>query len=421
MTALQRSVKSWWLPLLLGNVLLIEPVLGLAGGWDGTVYQGLSDLARGVALADSWWPMSLALDQLKSSPGTSLYQAIFFEQHVKFQYAPTSLLFVEIFKRTASTYAEFTHRLNSASWLLAWATVVLNVGIAHQRLRHQGKSLALVAVLLLAFYPSLSSFHLGQLQTWIAFAVAVMVWADGTGRSATAGVAAGAIGLMKPQMLPLVLWAVIRGRRVFLAGWLAIVGCGGALSLAMYGWTNHVEYLRVLSFIGQRGEVPVANQSVNGLLNRLVADGVNVEWNGREFAPYHPLVAIGTAITSLALVTVAVWPRRKTSRDGASLDLLIAVVCLTMASPIAWEHHYGILATALAVALPLARRNRTALILSIGYTLTSHYIEIAERITRTPWNIVTSYVLAGATMILYALWRLYRDAPARNDEAMVRA
>jgi hypothetical protein len=44
------------------------------------------------SLSDSWRVMILAYDWTKAHPGEPLYQAIFFEQQTRFQYAPTSLL-----------------------------------------------------------------------------------------------------------------------------------------------------------------------------------------------------------------------------------------------------------------------------------------------------------------------------------------
>src|SRR5260370_9651936 len=49
-------------------------------------------MANNLDTADSWLPMRAALDWVRTAPDDSLYHEIFFDKHLKFQYAPTSLL-----------------------------------------------------------------------------------------------------------------------------------------------------------------------------------------------------------------------------------------------------------------------------------------------------------------------------------------
>src|ERR1700757_2124197 len=49
-------------------------------------------MASNLDTADSWTPMRAALDWVRTAPDGSLYHEIFFNRHLKFQYAPTSLL-----------------------------------------------------------------------------------------------------------------------------------------------------------------------------------------------------------------------------------------------------------------------------------------------------------------------------------------
>ena len=85
-----------------------------------------------------------------------------------------------------------------------------------------------------------------------------------------------------------------------------------------------------------------------------------------------------------------------------------------MASPIAWEHHYGLLLPVFALLLPALRRrplfgSATLPLLAGAYVLTSHTLRITDALARTPWNAVQSYILLGALVMLVLLDRLRAD------------
>ncbi len=66
------------------------------------------------------------------------------------------------------------------------------------------------------------------------------------------------------------LWALLRREWRFAAAFAATASWGLAGSIMAYGFANHVDYLRVLEFLAERGETFYPNQSVNGLLNRVM-------------------------------------------------------------------------------------------------------------------------------------------------------
>jgi alpha-1,2-mannosyltransferase len=206
----------------------------------------------------------------------------------------------------------------------------------------------------------------------------------------------------------------------------ASVGVAGlAISISLFGVQNHLDYLRALSFMSQHGESYDANQSVNGLLNRLVHNGKNDEWDANSFAPYHPQVHFGTLASSLIILSLAFfWPQNR--REKASeLDFCLMALAGTMASPIAWEHHYGVLLPIYALLLPrlLAESNRRTLLLwlTLSYFLTSHHVIAANRLAETPFNFVQSYLWFGAVMALGILFRLRGVAAAEVQSAPVCA
>jgi hypothetical protein len=388
-----------------------------------------------VYKADSWQPMKAAAAWLRLAPGRPLYEALFFGGKIKFQYPPTSLL--ATYPLTQGALSALPARLgvsdvtllNALSWVLVFATAGF---AAATLLRAAGGSpgadrlvLAAAGVLLaLTYYPVVKAYTLGQIQAWINALVAVLVWCWVGGHRAAGGVLAGLVCLIKPQYGLLVLWGVVRREWRFAAAAVVTGAAGLAISVGLFGLANHIDYLHTLSFIARRGEAFYANQSVNGLLNRLLGNGSNLDWQPDAFPPYHPLVHAGTTASSLALVGLALfWPAGRASR-GSVLDLAVAVATCTLASPVAWEHHYGVFLPVYAVlfgALCRVRARPAAwAVLGLSYALTSNFFPGVNALAGTPFNLLQSYVLAGGLLALALLHR-FRQLPGERGLSSPRA
>ncbi|MBD2104605.1 hypothetical protein [Leptolyngbya sp. FACHB-261] len=89
----------------------------------------------------------------------------------------------------------------------------------------------------------------------------------------------------------------------------------------------------------------------------------------------------------------------------------------TISSPIAWQHHYGILLALYAFLLPYLWRRPLFGKLTIPYLglscfLSSNYFAFLKRAVTSPFNLVLSYLLLAALMVLVCLYAL-RRAEAR--------
>jgi alpha-1,2-mannosyltransferase len=373
----------------------------------GTLAHQVDLLIERVQASDSWRPMRAVRDYVREHGPDEMYEEVFFRQRRKFQYPPTSLLFIGNLQRPA---------LNVLSWFAVWVTVVVTVYLFETVGRPAGSHWAArgildrvlgsvaVAGLTLTFYPLLKAYSLGQIQVWIDAVFALLVWASVQRRQLLAGVMLGLICLVKPTYVLLAIWALGRGQRRMLAGAAATVGTGLAASLALYGIHSHVDYLKVLSYIGRRGEAFYPNQSFNGLFNRLFDNGSNLVWQSQDFPPVHWGVYVMTLAAGAALIA-AVWILVPARARGSILDLSAASVTATVVAPIAWEHHYGILPPLFVVALPSILSARpfgkwTVALLVTSFVLTAQFFEVAQRLASTPFNVLQSYVLVGALMFL---------------------
>lgn len=381
----------------------------------GSLYR----LAFWLGMEDSWWPMLTALAKIREGHYAGLYDYIFFTDKIKFQYAVTSLLFIDLLSRFIEpTYPNlnlFNFGLMPLITLsLTWLARELKLW---QDWRHGLLWTGACGFLTLTFYPIVGALTLGQVQLWIdlLFVVACALWVRDSRLGA--GIVIGLIALMKPQMAALLLWALLRGQWTFLRGFLLATVPLTLLSIYLYGFWNNVEYLGVLSYVSKHGEVYFANQSVNGLLNRLVGDGDNVVFSDEEFAPYDVRVHIATLVSSAILIAIALFARRATREDKLGLDFIVAAWAFTIASPIVWDHHYGIAPAMFLVALVAIRdlhgRGRPILAYSILFGLA--FVLVAANISahantfrHTPaGTLIQSYKFYGGLM-LFALLVMLR-------------
>lgn len=264
---------------------------------------------------------------------------------------------------------------------------------------------------LLFFYPVMMGYHLGQLQVWInmLFALACLAWIGN--RQVLAGVLIGLVCLLKPQFGLFVLWALLRKEWRFLFAMCVTGAVGLLVSVILFGFKNHLEYISVLQFLSRHGESYWANQSLNGLLHRLAGNGIG-EWVAGEFPPFSPVIYTGTLFATIAILAFALMTRRGPTPTASLFDFMLAALAFTAASPIAWEHHYGVLAPMIAAlfAISLMRASGgqeryQTLALALCVIFIANCFVMTRELTAAPFNIAQSYLYFAALGVL-ALLRL---------------
>ncbi len=370
------------------------------------------------ATADSWRPMLQALDA--RDRGEPVYETVFFADRVKFQYPLTTLFLPMAMRspsRTGNTLIKALNRASLAASLVFVACTAALFVLTWFGARPDWRAwpiwigLGTIVAGSVLFHPVLMSYVLGQIQSFVNAALAAMLLAWRLNRRVAAGVALGIACLIKPHFALLIVWGLLRRAWSFAASSAVVIAIGGASALAVFGVRDNLDYARVASYMAGRGEAIAANQSVNGLLNRLVQPPEAREWDFHSFPPPHPVVRAGTLVAALVLVGAALILPPALGFGGTALDMAIAGLSVTMASPIAWEHHYGILlpalvlATGIALRLPAARR-WWFLVLGIAFALGGSLWEPLVFVEDPPANLVQSYVLAAGAAALFVMYRL---------------
>ncbi len=387
--------------------------------------------------------MEYALSYLKEHPHCLLYTDLLINKKGGFIYPPSSLLPMIGIERLQALCRDPETSQRTATSLIGLIFLALNILFVGLIFQNSGRSIdsdntepkssrwqgdvisgwILIAILTLSFYPIVKAYTLGQIQVWINAAVAAMIWCWMTDRKAASGLLLGLICLIKPQLCLLALWGLFRKEWRFLAAFVVTAIVGYSISVGLFGLRIHFDYLNGLAFLSRHGHCYYPNQSVNGLLNRFYSlqdpgEYNNLIWLNEHFPPFNPLVYWGTLISSMVLVLTALLVPLRSSDRGGVRDFCIMILSATMASPLAWEHHYGILLPIFAVMIvPLASKGpaerRILIWLGLSYLLTSNYYKIAQTLAATPFNFLQSYLLFGALILLILLY-IARPHPAHH-------
>ncbi len=384
---------------------------------------------------DSWRPMARALAHVKSAPEVPLYSQVFFYEHVKFQYPPSSLLIVDLLRAfPGMSWMKIIDSLTYVSWLSVLIIGILTAIILRRSfLVVTGKEAfssskantailyCVVLLIALTFYPMTRSFYLGQIQTLIALLATVSLLAWQYEKKKLAGVLLGLICTFKPHWGLIILWGWLRRQwGMAIAATVTVMVITG-VSVFMYGINHHLDYMSVLSFLSKHGEAFFPNQSVNGLMNRILFNGNNLNWSATDFPPFNPVVYWTTLVSTIVIIGMAlIWRFR--DRGGAGIvEIAIIMLGVTIASPIAWEHHYAILLPIFAVVMPMALSRRifgklTIAYLVVAFLLAGQRIDIVNRLAGTYYNFLQSYLFLAGIMVLVMLYAVSNRVAEEEEE-----
>jgi hypothetical protein len=169
-------------------------------------------------------------------------------------------------------------------------------------------------------------------------------------RQVLAGVLLGLCALIKLPFLIFAPYLVLRRYWQAAAGMALVVGGGGLLSVALFGWELNQRWFELCVVPFSSNPIAAFNvQSIPGFLARL--------WTGPDLLytwmplPAEPLQRmIGSALSALLLLAaVLACLRRPQERNGASsaepqawraLEYGIVVTLAVIASPLSWSHYY---------------------------------------------------------------------------------
>lgn len=378
---------------------------------------------------DSMLGMLAAYRREAANPQADLYSVVW-DGRNKFQYPPSSLLLLDLIPSSLiGTEDGVPPVVNRAVGLILWVCVLLislvcaaifetSLAMTVPALRavslwHRLARICFVVALVLSFYPVLKGYTLGQFQVVLNLGLSTALLAYLRGWSAVAGCIVACCSLVKPHYALLLLWGLLLREPRFVMSFVVTLSLGLIVSLWRFGIEDHVSYVRVIRFISSHGEAFWPNQSFNGLLNRLIGNGNPAQFSDAEFAPYSSLVHLSTIVSSLTILGlgwVSSWMAQGRPILPRTVALATAIVATTMASPIAWEHHYGVLPACFALAVPHFMRLMPAGIawipfVCISYLLTANafYLRPGIVFSNRLTGVLGSHILLGSMMLFSLL------------------
>jgi len=384
---------------------------------------------------DSWQPIGDALRYLAAHKPDGLYQATYWHSADQFIYSPPSLVFCRLTQWPPLLDWTSPQSLNRAfRWVMFGAVIltvilfnefyrVLGIGAPVPGRMERAARIAIPAGAALLFYPLMRGYWLGNVQTGLTFLLllALLLWLRG--HRIAVGACLGLICLFKPALAPILLWALLRREYRVIWGFFALVIPFGLASLWLFGWSVNADYLSLMSYLSKRGESYVASHSIGSLLNRAVFNGPNLLWDGsHSHIRYIAWIHWATTIAGLGFIGLALVGRRQDTPPGSWLDFAVALVCVTLASPVIYESHLGFtLPLFLMAGLMLARDGVSppwmAWGLGVAYFLMTNFLEITDRLADTGFNFLQSYRLFSLIILLAILWRLRAGIGVRAASA----
>jgi alpha-1,2-mannosyltransferase len=438
---MQSRLRQLWL-VLAGNVVveLLIAAVARAFGYEKGTLGDTRVVLTGKFGDDSWMPMRAALDYFNAhSRNGALYTDLLIKEHLKFQYPPTTIL---IPRALAALHLDSRFFYACATYLFLAVTVLAVYAIARWSLRTYGnvsltrldRGLLLAAATLatLTFYPVVRAASLGQIQAWLNAGFAVSLLCYLTERDFLAGLVVGVLTSVKPQYGLFLVWGAARRNWSFTAGMFCSGFVGLIAGVAVFGEADYLDYFGTLRFLSHHGESFYANQTINGLVNRLFSIHEpqlynNVEWAANSFPPYNPWVFYSTVLSSVAIVAACLFAKGVTG-VGRGADYCLIALGATLASPIGWEHHYGILLPTFAVLWPMLwfdrqflGRDRLRIAAVLCFLVASNYIPFVNWFAGSAFNVLQSYLLMAALTVFVILMIVRRGSPTVDHEQPIGA
>ena len=392
---------------------------------------------------DSWAPMHRALQVLGGAKRDVLYETLFFGDGVRFQYPPSSLLPLDLLTRMGLGNDGELDGINYVLFLIDALGMAFLAHLFASRLplplssageiqaQFAMPNVAFVATFL--FCPVIQAVVLGQIQVWIdlLFTLACIAWVYG--RRALPGAIIGVCCAIKPQFSLLLLWAFVWREWMFATGFLVVAVPITVLAVIAYGLHNNIAYFHVLSFLSRHGESFYSNNSINGIINRYLQNGSNLRWEPFQFVPFNPVVYAGTICASVLSVAAIITPALlRRGKAPTIFDFGAATLLSVMGSPIAWDHHYGVMLP-LYVCLVLAilsepasqSRNWRLAALAFSWLLSANLLSFTFLLADTHLNVLQSNLFFGGLVLLPLLFiqarRMHSGHSRPGDEAYAEA
>ncbi len=355
----------------------------------------------------------------------AIYETVFFQRGIRFIYPPTSLLLYRTWQAAQCLHVPTLVAMNAMLLLSLLGTMAVAGEFLLRLLppptihgstaRERWTIRILVAILVFVFLPLINAYDLGQIQTLLNFLVmaSALLWLRGS--RIPPGILIGLTCWLKPQMSLFLLWGLFRRQWSFAASLAATLVAGLLLSLAVFGWHNTAEYTVVLAYLSRHGDSMFWNQSLNGLLHRVMHIGSPVT-SFYGYPPFNRTIDLATLFSSATMLLLALLVPVLRHLAQSTADFLLFAMAATMASPVVWQHHYGVFFLVFLLWMPVAlkRPNLLFVLVPIYFLMTDTWAPLTP-LMFTRGSFLLSHEYFGGLALF--LWTLFALCPTSHPAA----
>jgi alpha-1,2-mannosyltransferase len=209
-------------------------------------------------------------------------------------------------------------------------------------------------VMLLLSSPLLATLALGQVYPVLAFGLVAAWVADRRNGQEISGAALGLVVALKPSLLPVLLWPLVRRR------WRALVAALIAGAVATLVGVVVLGPGATLDYIGVLRQQPVSTYWDNASLPSAAARLFTENPYAQNVATLPWMVPVGYALGIIAIIITAM-----SVRHGPEVGLWVLVAASLLASPIAWHNYLVLLGPGILLLLARGRAATALLLLAL--------------------------------------------------------
>jgi alpha-1,2-mannosyltransferase/arabinofuranan 3-O-arabinosyltransferase len=209
-------------------------------------------------------------------------------------------------------------------------------------------------MMLLLSSPLLATLALGQVYPVLALGLVAAWVADRRDEPEISGAALGLVVALKPSLLPVLLWPLVRRRWGALLAALIAGAVATLVGVLVLGVGATLDYIRVLR------EQPVSTYWDNASLPSAAARLFTENPYAQNVATLPWMVGVGYALGIIAIILTAMRVRH-----GPEVGLWTLVAASLLASPIAWHNYLVLLGPGILLLLARGRAATAFLLLAL--------------------------------------------------------
>ncbi len=258
---------------------------------------------------------------------------------------PARYLYLPVFILPYVPTADLPFSAATTLWLIVNCGLIgLTISVQCALLRGAGSRLLLPAAVVvgnLFCFPLFYALKLGQTTLFIYCGLCVLYWLHEKQRDLAAGIVLGVVVSLKPYLLLLLAYFAARKKKRLVTAGVVTVVCIVVLSLLIFGFQVHQDYIIALQSLSGASTAGWSNQSLEAFWLRLSNHGSIIDFTLCEIPAWGLLFKYGL-VGALAIVLYRriIEPKAVSGLRTPGLAFSVAVLICLLVPSFAWQHYF---------------------------------------------------------------------------------